>query len=178
MSHDEVTNGCGAATRAPGMMTIGKGAPLFTTHDYHVTVTGTDAKTGILRAPVDGLPEIPVASPPEFGGPEQVWSPEHLFVAAIAACLMTTFRSMAASSGVEVIEYRDHSTGHLSQEESGLYSIDRVTLRPTVTISPDSRLDRAERLLEKAEQVCLIGRSVCSDTTLEATVLQPHHVGT
>lgn len=148
---------------------------MITTHDYHISVTGTDAKTGTLGAPVDGLPELQVASPPEFGGPDRVWSPEHLFVASVAACLMTTFRSMASNSGVEVVEYQDHPTGRLSRDESGLYSIDLITLRPTVTISSESKVDRAERLLEKAEKVCLIGRSISSETALEATVLQVEH---
>lgn len=150
----------------------------MTSHDYHVTIEGTGAKTGILRGPLDDLPELEVASPPQFGGPEAVWSPEHLYVAAVAACLMTTFRAIAANSGIEVIEYRDHSTGRLVQGEDGLYSIDRITLRPEVVISEDSKADRARRILEKAEKVCLIGRSINSTVVLDATVLQPHHVGT
>lgn len=154
-----------------------KGATLITNHDYHVTVIGTDAKSGVLQAPLDGLPEMDVASPPEFGGPGGVWSPEHLFVASVAACLMTTFQSIAANSGVEVVEYSDSSVGRLSRAENGLYSMDRVTLRPTVLISADSNPDRALRLLEKAEKVCLIGRSVSSETILEPTVLQAHQVG-
>lgn len=147
-------------------------------HDFNVTVTATGAKTGVLSAPRDRLPEMEVASTPEFGGPLQVWSPEHLFVASLASCLMTTFQAMAANSGVEVLEYRDESTGHLHRADNGLYSIDRVVFRPTVVISPESRVDRAQRLLEKAEHVCLIGRSTNSETILEAEVLQPHQVGT
>jgi len=151
---------------------------LITTHDYNVTVTGTGAKSGILRAPADGLPEMTVASPPQFGGPEHLWSPEHLFVAAVASCLMTTFRSIADHSGVEVLGYSDQSTGRLQRGEDGLYSIDRITLRPTVVISEGSAPERTRRLLEKAEKVCLIGRSVHSETTLEPTILVRHQVGT
>lgn len=151
---------------------------MIDSHDYQVRVTGTDAKRGLLESPEDGLPPLEVASPPEFGGPESVWSPEHLFVASIAACLMTTFRSIAANSGLEVVEYRDESVGHLQRGEDGLYSIDRVTLRPVVVISSDSRPDRALRLLEKAEKVCLVSRSVRSETVLEPKVTQAHQVGT
>lgn len=39
--------------------------------------------------------------PPEFGGPERTWSPEHLFVAAVSSCLMTTFRAIAEMSELE-----------------------------------------------------------------------------
>jgi peroxiredoxin-like protein len=112
------------------------------------------------------------------GGPGHVWSPEHLFVAAVASCLMTTFRAIAARSGVEVLDYSDEASGHLVRGEDGLYSIESITLRPTIVISEDSKLDRAERLIEKAERACLISRSINSEVKLEAKILQTHQVGT
>lgn len=151
---------------------------MIDSHDYHVHVRGSGEKTGWLDAQSDGLPGLEVASPPEFGGQGHIWSPEHLFVASATACLMTTFRAIAARSGVEVLEYDDYAVGHLQRGEDGLYSIDRITHRPTVVISPDSRPDRAHRLLEKAEKACLIGRSIKSEMILEPTVLQAHQVGT
>ena len=36
-------------------------------------------------------PHLTVATPPEFGGPESVWSPEELFVASVGSCLLSTF---------------------------------------------------------------------------------------
>lgn len=157
---------------------MAKGILLIDAHDYRVTLRATTRNAGMLEATFDDLPELAVSSPPEFGGPERIWSPEHLFVAAIASCLMTTFQSIAANSGVEVLEYMDHSVGHLQRGAKGLYSMDRVTLRPTVLISAESNVERAIRLLEKAEKVCLIGRSVRSEVILEPSVLQAHQVGT
>jgi organic hydroperoxide reductase OsmC/OhrA len=83
---------------------------LIDTADYQVEVEGTDPKTGKLESTQDALPVLEVASPPEFGGPGGEWSPEHLFVAAISSCLMTTFQAIAAMSGVEVVSYRDRAT--------------------------------------------------------------------
>lgn len=143
---------------------------MIDSHDYHVELTGTGTKTGRLTAIDDGLPELDVASPPEFGGPGRIWSPEHLFVASVASCLMTTFMSMAERSGVDVLSYADESVGRLSRDEDGLFRIERITLRPRIVIAPESRLDRAERLIEKAERVCLIGRSIETETVLEPHV--------
>lgn len=151
---------------------------MIDSHDYHLDVTGRDEKTGLLEGQQDGLPALEVASPPEFGGPKGVWSPEHLFVAAISACLMTTFRSIAGRSGVEVVGYSDSPTGRLVRGDDGLYSIDLVTLRPTVSVSAGSRADRAIRLLEKAERVCLVSRSVRCEVVLEPTLIQAHQAGT
>lgn len=153
-----------------------KGGLLIDSHDYQVEVAGTGLKTGRLTASPDDLPELDVASPPEFGGPTRVWSPEHLYVASVASCLMTTFRSMAEKSGIDVVSYSDESVGHLTRDEDGLFWIESVTLRPTIVVSAETRLDRAERLIRKAEKVCLIGRSIESETVLEATVTQAEPV--
>ena len=151
---------------------------MIDSHEYHLTVTGKGTKAGLLEAPGDGLPPLEVASPPEFGGPEGIWSPEHLFVASVSACLMTTFRSIAENSRLEVLEYIDTPTGHLIRGDDGLYSIVRVTLRPHVTVPSGSRVDRALRLIEKAERVCLISRSISCEVVLEPSVTEAHQLGT
>jgi organic hydroperoxide reductase OsmC/OhrA len=143
---------------------------LIESHDYDVEVMNTGVKTGVLAAPGDGLPSIEVASPPEFGGPAGVWSPEHLFVASLAVCLMTTFRAVAEASGLEILDYFDQSSGHLQRGEDRRYSFDTVTLRPRVVIDDESKVERTIRLLHKAEAACLISRSVASEILLEPTV--------
>ena len=146
-------------------------------HDYVIEIVGSGEKTGFLTATGDALPELQVASPPEFGGPEKIWSPEHLFVASVASCLMTTFRSVAARSGIEVLDYTDEAVGRLRRGDDGRYSIETVILRPAIVISSDSRMDRAQRLIEKAEEVCLISRSIRSEVILEARIMQAQPVG-
>lgn len=143
---------------------------MIESHDYEVELVNTGLKTGVMVAAADGLPAVEVASPPEFGGPAGVWSPEHLFVGALSTCLMTTFRSIAAASGLEVIEYSDQASGHLQRGDDRLYAFDTVTLRPRVVIADESKIERALRLLHKAETVCLVSRSVASAVTIEPTV--------
>lgn len=139
-------------------------------HEYRVEIISTGIKTGRLAAPGDGLPELDVASPPEFDGPEGVWSPEHMFVASLAACLMTTFRAIAAASGVEVLEYNGRATGRLVQADDRLYRIDRVVLRPEIVIANPDQVDKARRLLDKAERACLISRSVNSQIEMAGSI--------
>ena len=143
---------------------------MIESHDYFVEVASTGLKTGLLDAAADGLPTIDVSSPPEFGGPAGVWSPEHLFVASLSTCLMTTFNSIADASNLEILAYRDQASGHLQRGEDRKYKIDTVTLRPTVTIADPAKRDKAVRLLEKAEDVCLISRSVACELLLEPSV--------
>jgi organic hydroperoxide reductase OsmC/OhrA len=143
---------------------------MIESHDYLLHIEGTGPKTGIMTADEDGLPALHVASPPEFGGPEAIWSPEHLFVAAVSSCLMTTFRSIADLSKLDIVAYSDDPVGHLVRDESRMYRIESVTLRPRVTISDPEKVDRAIRLLEKAERACLVSRSVSAEIHLEPTV--------
>ena len=139
-------------------------------HDYTVNVTGTGPKTGTIGSPEDELPDLEVASPPEFGGPGRAWSPEHLFVASVATCLMTTFRAIAAASNLEVVDYSDDASGKLVFDRDRLYRIESITLKPHVVVSDRTMVEKAKHLLEKAERACLISRSVNSRVAMEATV--------
>lgn len=143
---------------------------MIESHDYVLSLEATGPKTGTLAAPADGLTRLEVASPPEFGGPEEVWSPEHLFVAAISSCLMTTFYAIATASQLEVVSYSDDPVGHLIRAEDRLYRFDQVTLRPRVVIADADKVDKARRLLEKAENACLVSRSVSSEIRLEPVI--------
>jgi organic hydroperoxide reductase OsmC/OhrA len=149
---------------------IGYMRDMVETHDYQVEITSTGLKTGRLTAAADDLPALDVASPPEFDGPEGVWSPEHMFVASLAACLMTTFRAIAAASGVEILEYEDRVTGRLIQAPDRLYRIERVAFQPRIVIADAGQVEKARRLLDKAERACLISRSVNSQIVLDATI--------
>ncbi len=49
--------------------------------------------------------KIEVATPPEFPkGIAGIWSPEHLLVAAVSSCLMTTFLAVAENSKLGICE--------------------------------------------------------------------------
>lgn len=148
---------------------------MIESHDYTLTLRGTGPKTGTLT---DQTLEVAldVASPPEFGGPGGVWSPEHLFLASLSACLMTTFRAIADGSGVEVLGYSDNAVGHLQRGDDRLYRMDRVTLRPRIMVSR-AQADRALRLIQKAEAACLISRSVNSEIVMEPDIQVVEPVG-
>jgi peroxiredoxin-like protein len=141
---------------------------MIDTHEYPLRLEGMGPKEGVLTS-TDDLPKLDVASPPEFGGPGRTWSPEHLFVAALSSCLMTTFRAIATMSNLDVVDYSDDAVGHLVREES-LYRIASVTLRPRIVITDAEKVEKATRLVEKAERACLISRSVNAEIVVEPTI--------
>jgi peroxiredoxin-like protein len=137
---------------------------------FPVSVRWLDGRSGRARAP-GGLPDLDVASPPEFGGPGERWTPEHLFVLAATSCWMTTFLAVAELSKLEFTAVEADGEGTLERAEDRRYRVAEIRLRPRVTVRREADRERALRLIEKAESACLIARSMRTPVTLEAEVL-------
>lgn len=138
-------------------------------HEYEVDLKWKEGRIGSLSS--DKLDKsIEVATPPEFpGGVEGIWSPEHLYVASVSSCFMTTFTAIAEYSKLSFEDLTVPATGLMSNE-SGKFEITEITLRPTLTISDEDKRDKALRILQKSEEVCLITRSIKTEVKLEPTI--------
>jgi peroxiredoxin-like protein len=140
-------------------------------HFYNVQIEWNKDRKGImcspeLNAPTQGGGCIEVATPPEFPkGIPGIWSPEHLFTAAVSSCLMTTFLAIAENSKLEFTGFHCDSKGKLDQVD-GKFQMTEVILEPTVTILHEKDRERAERVLSKAEAACLISNSIKSTITM------------
>lgn len=139
------------------------------THLYPVSLKWDSQRQGILSSEeVTG--HIKVATPPEFdGGMQGIWSPEHLFVAAISSCLMTTFLAIANNSKLQFTSFTCPAEGKLEMAD-GKYRMTEVTLRPVVGIVNADDHEKAMRVLTKAEANCLISNSVNSKIFFEPHV--------
>jgi organic hydroperoxide reductase OsmC/OhrA len=135
-------------------------------HIYQVNIAWNEARKGIMCSPElntggqlnDGC--IEVATPPQFPkGIPGIWSPEHLFTAAVSSCLMTTFLSIAENSKLNFLSFRCSAEGKLEQVD-GKFLMTEVLLRPTVAIPDEKDRDKALRVLQKSESNCLISNSV------------------
>ena len=113
---------------------------------------------------------IEVATPPEFPkGIPGIWSPEHLFTAAVSSCLMTTFLAIAENSGLAFTSFRCGSKGILDKRE-GKLAMTQIELYPEVTVTREADRERALRVIQKAEANCLISNSVTATITLTPLV--------
>ena len=138
-------------------------------HYYDVSVQWTEDRKGILTSDVLEK-EIEVATPPQFAkGVEGVWSPEHLFVAAINSCLMTTFLAIAENFKLDYKAFHSKGTGKLELLD-GRYLVSEVVLSPVLVINNEADSEKAERVLQKAEAACLISNSVKTRVTMQPTV--------
>jgi peroxiredoxin-like protein len=136
---------------------------------YSTTLNWTPGKIGRLSA--DGLPEIEVASPPEFDGPEGHWSPEHLFVGAATSCVMTTFLAIAANSRLAFTDYSASATGKLEKVEGAGMQITEIVIKTRISVPQEKDKEKAQRIIAKAEENCLISRSMKTRVLLQAEIL-------
>jgi len=142
-------------------------------HYYNVDVQWDKDRKGVMCSPElvrDKGACIEVATPPEFPkGIPGIWSPEHLFTAAVSSCLMTTFLSIAENSKLEFISFSCKSKGKLEMVD-GRMMMTEVVLEPYVRIPHEKDREKAMRILLKSEGACLISNSVKSKIVMSPVV--------
>lgn len=96
---------------------------------------------------------------------EDAVDPEEAFVAALAACHMLTFLSLAAARRLVVDHYHDAASGELARDGAGRMHVAVVTLRPTVRFGGDTVPAETELLAlhHAAHEQCFIANSVRTD---------------
>jgi peroxiredoxin-like protein len=115
------------------------------------------------------LPSLSSAAPSEFGGPGNLWSPETLLVAAVADCFVLTFRAIARASKLPWISLNCEVEGTLDRVER-VTQFTEFLVRASLRVRAGTDEERAQRLLARAEQTCLITNSLKAGSHLLATI--------
>jgi organic hydroperoxide reductase OsmC/OhrA len=137
-------------------------------HFYRVKSVGT--ATGTLISSGNNLPDITVAPPLQFGGPGDQWSPEDLLMAAVANCFVLSFRAISRASKLVWQSIDCEAVGTLDKVERDML-FTNVTTKVKLVIPAVESKERAEKILIKAEQACLITNSMSCDLQLECEVV-------
>lgn len=141
------------------------------TLNYEVNLQWNTERKGTISSPV--LPtQIEVATPPEFPkGMKDVWTPEHLFVASVNACLMATFLAIAENSKLEFVSFECKAIGIVGKQEGKLLVIE-IMLKPKVVLKTLEHEVQLRRILEMSEKACAISNSIKTKINLEPVILQ------
>lgn len=138
-------------------------------HQYQVKLSWIADRKGIIQSDVLKS-EILVATPPEFPkGIPGLWSPEHLFVASVNSCFMTTFLAVAENSKLDFTHFECNAIGTLDKID-GKYCITEITLSPILTINDENFKEKGIRVMEMSEKACLISNSITSKVILQPKV--------
>jgi organic hydroperoxide reductase OsmC/OhrA len=136
-------------------------------HRYAVEASATSEGPVVVAS--NGLETLSTAPPAEYGGPGDRWSPETLLVAAVSDCFVLTFRAIARASHLQWVDLRCEAEGELDRVERTT-RFTGMTLRAFLTIPAGADVEKAARLLEKAERACLITSSLVCPVKLEPRV--------
>jgi len=137
-------------------------------HVYKVAAASRNTGRVIVGSPQ--LPELETAAPPEFGGPEGVWSPETLLCAALADCFVLTFHGLSRAARFAWRHLECRVDGVLERVD-GTTRFTRFTTFAKLAVPAGADLDRARGLLERAELDCLVANSVSATRTLDAEIM-------
>lgn len=136
-------------------------------HKYTATATARPLSTINLES--KGLPNFQSDAPEEFGGSGKLWSPETLFVAAVADCLILTFKAVSKASKLEWDEITCHVEGVLDKQDKEM-KFTELVISPRLLIKEGADKERAVKVLEKAEKNCLVTNSLNCETKLKPEV--------
>ena len=134
------------------------------------TVDSNAASSGDVTLSATGLPALASAPPPEFDGPGGRWSPEHLLVAAVADCLVLSFRGVARANKFEWHSLECSVEGTLNKVE-GKTKFTHMAVLATLRVPAGTDEAKAKQLLERAEHVCLISNSLVAERRIESTIV-------
>jgi len=136
-------------------------------HHYHA-IAFCEPSTNIT-VESEGKPSLITGPPKEFGGTGDEWSPEDLLVAAVVDCYILSFKAISKASRFEWESIRCNATGTLDKVE-GVPQFSGFKISVNLVIGSDADLPKADRLLHKAEQICLITNSLKADSELDIQV--------
>jgi organic hydroperoxide reductase OsmC/OhrA len=123
------------------------------------TVRSVTPIEGDVQLCATGLSPLSTETPAEFDGPGDRWSPETLLVGAVIDCFALTFRGVARASKLPWTAMHCEASGTLDRVENVSQFTD-LDLRVHVEVPPGVELERARRVVEKAERNCLIANSL------------------
>ena len=137
-------------------------------HQY--VVNAVVRPDGDVPLSAEGMRVIESAPPKEFDGPGNQWSPEGLFTAAVADCLVLNFRAIASASRFGWVNLEVRTKGTLDRIE-GKMRFTRFDTHAKLQVPAGADAERAKKLLEKAESTCPVANSLTSERHLTIDVV-------
>jgi organic hydroperoxide reductase OsmC/OhrA len=98
--------------------------------------------------------------------PGETWTAEHLLLAALARCTISSLRYHARRAGRDVVADASADGVVTKREEDGRYAFVEIDCRLDVDVDPMPR-EELDELIAKAERDCFIGASLTAKPRYE-----------
>ena len=139
-------------------------------YPHHYIVSAEAPKEGVIDVHSPGLESLPSAAPAEFDGPGDLWSPETFLVASVADCYILTFRAVSRAAKFEWNALSCEVDGVLDRVEKVTQFTDYY-MKVVLNVPAGSDRKKAERLLHRSEQVCLVTNSLTGKCHLDISIV-------
>ncbi|ACD83140.1 OsmC family protein [Candidatus Methylacidiphilum infernorum] len=140
-------------------------------HHYKVVSSGGPFGNLIVKGIDEEFPPIELNAPVQYGGPKNTWSPETLLPAALSSCLILTFDSVAEASRFRWHKIECEADGTLDRKEGIRYFVS-FSLKVKLFVPQGTDIQKAQKLLHKAEENCLITQSLKGSVFLESEIIE------
>jgi organic hydroperoxide reductase OsmC/OhrA len=113
---------------------------------------------------------LTITPPPEFGGKDLEWSPEHLLAAAVASCYSNTFFHFARLLKIKIENFSVKIEMEVEKEEKDPFTASRFILYPRIIFAETVHQSMIDNLLEKTKKYCIISNSVKGKVIVRADI--------
>jgi uncharacterized OsmC-like protein len=91
---------------------------------------------------------------------EEEWTPEHLVLAGLVRCVLTSFRYHARRAGLDPLTSAGAAGSVTRREEDGRFAFVEIRVDVDVRLEPAPALDELRSLVAKGERDCFVGASL------------------
>src|SRR5438552_900054 len=91
---------------------------------------------------------------------DAAWTPEHLVLAGLSRCTLTSLEYHARRAGVEATAAVAAQGTVTRREDDGRFAFVDITVALDLTVEPRPELDALRQLVQKAQRDCFVGASL------------------
>ena len=110
----------------------------------------------------------------ELGGSplerDAVWTPEHLVLAGLSRCTLTSLEYHAKRAGVEATAAVSAHGTVTRREDDGRFAFVEIAVAIDLTVEPRPEPDALRNLVQKAQRDCFVGASLTAKPAYTWTI--------
>ncbi len=138
--------------------------------EFKVNIIWTGGHEGDIT--LNGKPVLRLSSPVIWEGKPDAYSPQDLFISAVAGCYITTFAVMMKRVRQTLNAHHVTGRGVLHKHPDGGWYFTEIFITMNITIPKDANLTQVKRAVSLTEKYCQISRSVTCMIHVEPKITQ------
>ncbi|MCT2538249.1 OsmC family protein [Aquibacillus koreensis] len=137
-------------------------------HQFHLKADWPGGRNNVGYIDAGNL-KTEISIPPEMDGPGVGTNPDEMLLGAAATCYIITLAAMIERAELP-LAFMDLQSIGLVDVTNGVFTYKKIIHKPTVILSETAtveELEKAKKLVKKAEMSCMISRAIQGNVELE-----------